>query len=74
MGVSSEPPPNGRRALSDPRTCEVPRGVRTLNCADAETASHFASEAPKECVRVQCSRGCRICRRTGPAGTPEAIL
>eukprot|EP00969_Alexandrium_andersonii_P282520 12490121-Alexandrium_andersonii.AAC.1 len=37
-------------------------------------ASKLAPEAPDGCALRRLSRRCRICRRKGPAGTPEALL
>eukprot|EP00969_Alexandrium_andersonii_P362917 15460776-Alexandrium_andersonii.AAC.1 len=37
-------------------------------------ASNLAPEASEGCAMRRCSRRCRIRRRKGPAGAPEALL
>eukprot|EP00969_Alexandrium_andersonii_P117379 5192598-Alexandrium_andersonii.AAC.1 len=42
-------------AHSSPRTCEIVRGVRNLNCVGPGTASELTTEAPEGCM-LRCFR------------------
>eukprot|EP00969_Alexandrium_andersonii_P091114 4022066-Alexandrium_andersonii.AAC.1 len=40
--------------LSDPRNCEIARGIRSLNCAGPGMASTFAPKATEGCSSPEC--------------------
>eukprot|EP00969_Alexandrium_andersonii_P226992 10024503-Alexandrium_andersonii.AAC.1 len=44
------------------------------NCVGPGTTSRFVPGALEGWVLRRCSRRCRVCRRSGPAGAPEALL
>eukprot|EP00969_Alexandrium_andersonii_P372304 15481427-Alexandrium_andersonii.AAC.1 len=45
-----------------------------LELREPTNTLNIVPEAPKGCVPRRFWRRCRICRRNGPAGAPEALL